>query len=694
MRDRRVVQSPPPTSIPSIGEVCDERHPRLAGVAESHPTVLHLTHQKAGSQWVYAVLSAFVADRIVPPLINSAHLLGAPVIASGVYPTCYVTREEVEVIQLPDSHRKVAVIRDLRDTLVSLYFSVNVSHVDLPDPELIRLRDHIRTLSRDDGLRLLMHEALPRIAAIQLSWSGGDAPLVRYCELVSDPEGAFGRLLRMWAIRPTSRQLRSVVRVLSFEAQSGRIRGVEDVSSHLRKGMPGDWRNHLHGDVLAEFKEIYDEVLIETGYEASRDWGAERSLAHAQVASSVAARPARERSCWCGSDDLLDVMAGYQRCRACTTLVSATAVMGPSRAKPGFSSEPVADVIDPALERQLVALLTLVPPGGRVLDAAAGNGLLLGLMKAGGLEAEGLEADRSAAMLASEVAGALVGVGRVADMEGPYDAIVLHELVGRDLDPLGLLRVCRDRLTPGGAVCLEEPLLPDNASNPGLRRRCSLDEMLLKWHARPFLFTAESLDRLLSAAGFDRTGQRAKMPFIAVRSPARSRGQNVSPLATLLRAHEREREVHLSLLGEERRLLVNRIAENLRAAEEPLAPDDLVLGVGWHQLERADGHLFRWAGEDAEIRVGSPTGQRTWLLLDIEPGPSVGCQPFKLDLLDPNDRLLDTAVVGPGRCHASLTCPCPTGEETLVRLRTHQGGRSVPGDPRILNFRVFSLKWG
>jgi hypothetical protein len=50
------------------------------------------------------------------------------------------------------------------------------------------------------------------------------------------------------------------------------LRGTEDVSSHERQGIAGDWRNHLSGKVLFEIKKRFGSLLIATGYEKRFDW--------------------------------------------------------------------------------------------------------------------------------------------------------------------------------------------------------------------------------------------------------------------------------------------------------------------------------------------------------------------------------------------------------------------------------------
>ena len=66
---------------------------------------------------------------------------------------------------------------------------------------------------------------------------------------------------------------REVVRANRFETWTGgRKRGQEDVASHERKGIAGDWRNHFTPKVAAAFRSRYGSLLVATGYERDERW--------------------------------------------------------------------------------------------------------------------------------------------------------------------------------------------------------------------------------------------------------------------------------------------------------------------------------------------------------------------------------------------------------------------------------------
>ena len=68
----------------------------------AHPTVFHVTHWKAGSQWIHRILIDLMSQDIVKPQIGMSQFLQSPIRPGAVYPTVYVTREEFEAVDLPE----------------------------------------------------------------------------------------------------------------------------------------------------------------------------------------------------------------------------------------------------------------------------------------------------------------------------------------------------------------------------------------------------------------------------------------------------------------------------------------------------------------------------------------------------------------------------------------------------------------
>lgn len=268
-----VVLAPNGAQVPSGGA------PALGIAAEpieeacEQPTVLHVTHWKAGSQWIHKILNECGGRRVVKPLVSQEQVFHWPIKRGGIYPTVYASRQQFATLTLPPGSRHFVVIRDLRDTLVSAYVSFKNVHPVL-DAYFSNLRESLTTPDEEDGLLFLMDNWLFACAVIQLSWVEAGEPVLKYEDLLEhDVELVEQTLIDRCGLDVSRERLREIVLANRFDRlTSGRHRGEEDPTAHERKGVAGDWRNHFTPRVRDAFKARYGGVLIATGYEKDLDW--------------------------------------------------------------------------------------------------------------------------------------------------------------------------------------------------------------------------------------------------------------------------------------------------------------------------------------------------------------------------------------------------------------------------------------
>jgi len=236
-------------------------------------TVCHVTHYKAGSQWVRRILEELSEPWVITPRPDGGQFHTDPIRPRHVYPTIYATREEFESVALPADARRFVVIRDLRDTLVSAYFSLKVSHNPV-DSHMARYRAMLTTLGQEEALLKMIRQVCVRIAAIQQSWLDGPDEVLRYEDLLVRDEEILARVLLERCRLPTTRErFHEVISANRFEARTGgRKPGAEDLASHERKGVAGDWKNHFTDRIARAFKERYGPLLIVSGYERDDRW--------------------------------------------------------------------------------------------------------------------------------------------------------------------------------------------------------------------------------------------------------------------------------------------------------------------------------------------------------------------------------------------------------------------------------------
>ncbi len=237
-------------------------------------TIFHLTHYKAGSRWIHRILKRCVADRLLPIQADRAELLSQPIEPGRVYSACYASRSEFEALDIPPDSKRFFIIRDMRDTTVSAYFSLKISHVRKDDAEINPLRDRLADTELEQGLLMILDDWMPLSAEIQSSWLEVGEPFIRYEDLLSDDTGILERaLIDQCELGIPRETLREAIDFVSFERLSGgRKRGDENLADHYRKGIAGDWENHFTEPVKDAFKERFGELLIATGYESDNDW--------------------------------------------------------------------------------------------------------------------------------------------------------------------------------------------------------------------------------------------------------------------------------------------------------------------------------------------------------------------------------------------------------------------------------------
>ena len=236
------------------------------------PTVFHVTHWKAGSQWVRSVLKHAAPDRFIQPQPTPGDPLGGPVVPGGVYSPVYAPRSVMRSA-VPDdpSHRTFVVIRDPRDTLVSWYFSLMYSHT--PDePTVQESREELRNLPKPEGLALMIGKHLREVTWIQQEWIEAGAKVFRYEDLRANQQEAFCEIFEFCELPVSAWRRRSIVRRHSFIRRTWWRFGRESVGSHLRKGAVGDWRNHFDDDLKKRFKAEHGRTLVLAGYEKDDAW--------------------------------------------------------------------------------------------------------------------------------------------------------------------------------------------------------------------------------------------------------------------------------------------------------------------------------------------------------------------------------------------------------------------------------------
>lgn len=178
-----------------------------------------------------------------------------------------MTRENVLAEPGLASLPRFIVIRDLRDTLVSYYYSIRYSHPLDAGGRIEALRLALGKMSKEEGLAFLVDTFVTSAAEIQLSWLGKGELLFRYEDLLADDVAILSRLFIDQLKLPVDRaQVEQAVVANRFENVYKRKLGEADPNSHGRQGKPGDWPNHLSPELARDIETRFGNVLAAAGY--------------------------------------------------------------------------------------------------------------------------------------------------------------------------------------------------------------------------------------------------------------------------------------------------------------------------------------------------------------------------------------------------------------------------------------------
>jgi Sulfotransferase domain len=236
-------------------------------------TLFHITHWKAATTWIERILrNAFGKETVMPrAYLNTT--LSVSVIPNRIYPAACLTKEAFDTLRLPANSRRFLVIRDLRDSVASAYFSLRYSHA-VKSAYVERDRRILESLDKENAMLYLIKTWAYGSAAIQRSWLSAGEPFFRFEEITENPAEYFRKIfVEQWGLTIDTAALDEVLARHHFSRYSGgRDKGNEDIHSHYRKGTAGDWHLHFSEKTKAEFKKRFGDVLILGGYEQDDLW--------------------------------------------------------------------------------------------------------------------------------------------------------------------------------------------------------------------------------------------------------------------------------------------------------------------------------------------------------------------------------------------------------------------------------------
>ena len=274
------------------------------------PLLAYFGHHKCASTWLNDIAREICASAGM----SYAHVHSPRKFGDGL--GSFVSRNRIDFltyananrtyVEALDDFRAFHVIRDLRDIVVSSYFSHLHSHPTDDWPELVAHRRELQAVDKDQGIYVVI-DFLAGVFDDIATWDYSDPRVLelKMEDVVRAPEElllkAFGFLgvvdetrtgldgCIASALSSVKRRRRSLVpfRVMPLPASvvidtlkrnafarktEGRAPGHEKVDSHYRKGVQGDWVNHFGPGHKSYFKERHGDLLVRLGYEANLSW--------------------------------------------------------------------------------------------------------------------------------------------------------------------------------------------------------------------------------------------------------------------------------------------------------------------------------------------------------------------------------------------------------------------------------------
>ena len=252
--------------------------------------IYHCCVFKTGSQWVRAILEhphiykasgleCYRYEDYLPGKTDTRNIterfFDEPFPQKKILSPLFLSYECFEAIQKPDDYSVFFVARDPRDIIVSMYYSILYSHREMG--RISEMRSILKTKSKHDGLAQVIDWSRNESGGIGLlaaldSWnvanqSVSNSNIFRFEDLTGKEQfDHFSMLMAHCRINVSDTDLHQVLSDLSFQKLSGRNQGQENLQSHYRKGIAGDWKNHFDASLEDYFIEKSGNLVKDMGY--------------------------------------------------------------------------------------------------------------------------------------------------------------------------------------------------------------------------------------------------------------------------------------------------------------------------------------------------------------------------------------------------------------------------------------------
>ncbi len=274
-------------------------------------TLFYFGHPKAGSTWFGGLMAGISIDLGLNFFYGQYTLpSNQEILKFKRYDMIISQNSDYQsLINLNIPYKGFHIIRDPRDLCVSSYFSFKKTHVLGDWRQLKDLRDKLNAVSMEEGMLEIFNFNKGFFNSIH-TWNYGDENILelKYEDIINNPEEYLLRIcdflfccdphtsikfnvisiynrillrnrrffydhLKIKSQKLPVNHIKNLNKKLSFkELSKGRNRGQENFNSHYRKGISGDWKHYITGNLKEMFKTQYGNLLIQLGYERDNSW--------------------------------------------------------------------------------------------------------------------------------------------------------------------------------------------------------------------------------------------------------------------------------------------------------------------------------------------------------------------------------------------------------------------------------------
>jgi len=221
--------------------------------------IVHVRHRKCGTHWFLSIFE---------DLSRTFDLQLQTSTKNGIDEKTRIVIGDRSALQ--GNYIATHMIRDPRDIAVSAYFYHLHRNVSWTEERKAKIAGK----PKEEGLMAEIDDCMHTFRTIAgHDYTDPKVMELKYEDVILNQDEYFDRIFRWYGFDGDElKTCMDIARRNSFKAKTGRELGEESKGDHLRKGFPGEWREHFTDNVKVYFKEKTENLIVDLGYEVNVNW--------------------------------------------------------------------------------------------------------------------------------------------------------------------------------------------------------------------------------------------------------------------------------------------------------------------------------------------------------------------------------------------------------------------------------------